>query len=90
MSTPITPQFAIDEVVLAKININFQPTWDGAAWVLTPANVLIEGIGNTSQAGQPATTASVVMTMLDLPAGGQNALQQLYPFVEQAIADQYP
>ena len=90
MTTPITPQFAIEEVVLNRINIRYDPIWDGAAWVLTPADVKVEGIGNTSASGVHATPASVVLSMTDLPAGGQTALQQLYQFIEQAIADQYP
>jgi len=90
MTTPITPQNAIDQVVLHKINISYKPVWDGAAWVVTLADIEINGIGNAGTAGVNASGASVVMAGTDLPAGGQSAIQQLYQFIEQAVADNYP
>jgi hypothetical protein len=89
MSTPIPPQFAIDSVLLQRVTIKYNPTWDGAAWVMTPAGIAVEGVGGAGALGAMVSGASIQLTAADLPAGGQSALQSLYSFIEQAIADQY-
>jgi hypothetical protein len=90
MTTPVTPQFAVESVLLQRVNIKYNPTWNGVAWVMTPTGIEIEGLGSAGTAGVMVTSANIELTAADLPPAGQAAMQDLYAFIEQAIADQYP
>lgn len=90
MAKDLTPQMAIDELVMHRMNVLFHPTWDGAAWVLTPAEIQIEGLGNVGVDGNNTASASILLTADTLPMAGQTALTSLYNHVEQLMADAYP
>jgi len=89
MATPIPPTHAIDEVILFRINLLYNPEWDGAAWVLDPNTITLDCIGNTGSVGALVTGSNIQLTAADLPPAGQAALQDLYGYVEQLMADQY-
>ena len=89
MAEPITPRFYADEVVLERVWIQYSPVWDGAAWVITPADVVISCIGNLSEDGVWAARSDIEMVATDLPPAGQNALNELYQYIEQQMALQY-
>ncbi len=89
MATSITPPFAPDLAVLEVISIEYKPAWDGSAWVLTPADISVFGRGVLASSGVGDTSADVSVPFNSLPAAAQTALQQLYGFIEQELADQY-
>ena len=50
MVKPITPRDAVDSVVLQNISINYDPVWNGVAWVLTPTEIKVFGKGMLTEA----------------------------------------
>ena len=89
MALPITPAFQADTVVLQRITIDYKPEWDGAAWILTPANISLQGIGQITSEDRSVANADIPLALLDLPAAGQTALQDLHTHVETAMQDKY-
>lgn len=89
MATPITPKFFADEVVLESIEIKYKPVWDGAAWVIDPANIVVSSVGQLSEDGVYTLRADDQFPATDLPAAGLTALQELYTHVEGKMADKY-
>ena len=89
MALPIPPQSNIDTVVLGTITIQYAPTWDGAAWVITPADITVNGSGHATNGGVEVTVSSALVPFADLPAGAQNAIQQLAGFLEAEMQSNY-
>jgi len=89
MATVIPPQSFINAVVLKSITITYEPSFDGLAWVVDPANIKVNGIGVTVNDGAETSPTSAPVPFNDLPVGAQTAIQQLYAFMESEIADQY-
>ena len=89
MAVPITPQFMADTVVLQTLSVSFNAVWDGANWILTPADIILRGFGNMSADGTPVTDSDIELAAPDLPPAGISALQDLYDFIEQEMAVKY-
>lgn len=89
MATPITPQHAIDEVVLEIVEIQYKPVWDGANWVITPADVDIVCEGHLGASGNEVDKVTHILKASDLPAAGKTALTALYNHLETKIAAKY-
>jgi len=89
MSTPVTPQFYADTVVLQNVSINYKPVWDGSAWVMTPSEIRVVGTGFLGEDGTEVIQADIDMNATQLPPAGQSALQSLLQYVEQELADKY-
>ena len=89
MATPITPKFYADTMVLETITINYRAVWDGAAWVITPADVRVIGVGQMAETGVSVQQADIVMAATDLPAAGQTAINELNQYVEAELAAKY-
>lgn len=89
MSKPIPPQHAIDEVVLDLLTIEYKPTWDGTAWVITPADVWLVCEAKLGSGGNTVTEATHKFKATDLPTAGKTALNNLYNHLETKIAAKY-
>lgn len=90
MPTPITPQFLADTVILEDIRITYKPAWDGANWVITPADIEVTGRYALAEGEPQLFTKTLTIPFNDIPGGGQTALQDLYTFIEAEIAALYP
>ena len=89
MSLPIPPQSSINTVVLGTITINYAPTWDGAAWVIDPADITVNGTGHATNDGVEVTVSSALVPFADLPQGAKDAIQQLAGFMETEMQSNY-
>lgn len=89
MSKPIPPQHAIDTVILDLLEVQYKPTWDGSAWVITPANVDLVCTVKLGAAGNTVEEATHIFKASDLPAAGKTALTGLYNHLETEIAAKY-
>lgn len=89
MATPITPRYYADTMVLGTVSINYRPVWDGVAWVVTPANVRVVGVGQMAEAGNPIQQGDIDMAATDLPPAGQTALNELLQYIETELAAKY-
>ena len=89
MTTPVTPRNFANAVQLGNINIQYQPTWDGAAWVVTPADVIVTGVGKLVFDGLVVQQVDIDLAATDLPAAGQTALNELLQYVEVELAAKY-
>jgi len=89
MSEPITPKFLADTVVCQTISIHYNQVWDGAAWVVTPADITVLGVGQLSEGANTVVQADIKLFANTLPAGGQTALQQLLQYIEAELATKY-
>ncbi|RLB95377.1 MAG: hypothetical protein DRH90_25555 [Deltaproteobacteria bacterium] len=89
MSEPITPKFLADTVVCQTISIHYNQVWDGAAWVVTPADITVLGVGQLSEGANTVVQADIKLFATTLPAGGQTALQQLLQYIEAELATKY-
>jgi hypothetical protein len=90
MATSITPQMAVDEIVLKAIQVNYDPTWDGAQWVLTPADIRLDCRYTMGVDENIVSIPLFDLQATDLPPAGQTALQDLYTYIEGQIAALYP
>ena len=90
MATPIPPQTTADMVVCHTISIDYKPVWDGAAWVITPSDIIVRGVGYTSTAGATSSLSNIELLATDLPPAGQNALNELLQYIEAEMAAMYP
>jgi hypothetical protein len=86
MGTPITPRALVDEVVLARITVLYDPQWDGANWTVDPAGILVGGSGFLTEDETGNGEYVMEIAFNDLPVGAQTALQQLYGFIEAEMA----
>jgi hypothetical protein len=86
MASPITPRNLVDEVVLSRLSIKYDPQWDGGAWTVVPAGIAVGGIGFLTEDEVGSGEYNIEIAFNDLPAGAQNAIQQLYVFIEDAMA----
>ncbi len=89
MSITITPVFSADTVTLQNISIQYHPEWDGTKWDIITDNIEILGLGVLGgNNGSVSSNISTNVLFTELPIEGQNALQQLYAHIEQALADE--
>lgn len=89
MSKPIIPKFMADTVVLETINVQYNQTWDGAAWVIDPNNVELICFGQLAETGTSVITADIKMYAVDLPPAGVTALQELLNYIELEMVAKY-
>ncbi len=89
MAESITPKFMADTVVCQNINIQYNQTWDGAAWVIDPNNLNISGFARLSEGGDEVTNATIDLQVVDLPQAGQDAIQDLLEHLEGLLATKY-
>ena len=91
MATPIVPQVIANEAVLQRISVAYNPVWDGVSWVITPADITVQGNGTLTNVGigESIQVSSISLLATDLPPAGQSALNELYQFIEEAMAAQY-
>lgn len=91
MSEPIAPRMYVDKVYIKTIGINYNPVWNGADWVLTPADIRVFGNGALADGttGEEITSGDITVHAPDLPPAGQTALNELLQYMEQALAAQY-
>ena len=89
MAEPITPKFMADTVICQNINIQYNQTWDGAAWVIDPNTVIINGYGRLAETGDVVANASIAIIVTDLPMAGQDAIQALLDHMEDLMATKY-
>ena len=89
MATPIPPQSVINTVVLGTITVQYAPTWDGAAWVINPNTVRVSALGHATDDGVEVSPSTALVPFNDLPQGAKDALNQLYGYMEAAIATNF-
>lgn len=89
MSKTIPDQFAINEVVLETIEVQYKPVWDGTNWVITPADVDIVCESHVGASGNEVEKVTHIFSAADLPAAGKTALNALYNHLETKIASEY-
>ena len=78
-----------DTILLQNLQVNFNPVWDGAAWVLTPTEILLSGLGSLNETGVYVANADIVIPASDLPPAGQSALTDLYNYIEGEMQTKY-
>ena len=90
MTSPVTPRYYAVDVVLRNISLNYNPTWNGSAWVLDPSTIRVVGVGSlTDGSGEQVLQAEITIPANDLPSAGQAALQDLLQYVEDELAAKY-
>ena len=89
MAEPIPPTMAINTVVCQLISIHYNQTWDGAAWVITPATIEVKSTGILANDGVGAASSEIFLLATDLPAAGQTALQELLGYIEDEMVVKY-
>jgi hypothetical protein len=89
MARPITPRFFANTILLQNLQVNFNPVWNGAAWVLTPTEILLSGLGSLNENGVYVANADIVIPASDLPPAGQSALTDLYNYIEGEMQTKY-
>jgi hypothetical protein len=87
---PITPQHAIDILVLETLEVQYSPTWDGANWVINPADVWLVCEGHVGSGGNEVDKIAHKFKASDLPAAGKTAMNALYNHLETKMAALYP
>jgi len=78
-----------DTVVCQTISIHYNQVWDGATWIITPADIIVKGVGELTEGANSVVQADISLLATDLPAGGQTALQQLLQYIEAELATKY-
>ena len=89
LALPITPRFMSDTIILGTIDVSFNPTWDGVAWVLNPVNIILQCRGQLAENGVNTLPADLKITASDLPPAGQSALTDLYNYIEGEMQTKY-
>jgi len=89
MTVTISPPFSADSVVLENVTIKYDPVWNGSAWVIDPTAIVLFSYGILSDAVSGSRTSNINTSVpfANIPAGGQTALQNLFGFAEQLLAD---
>jgi hypothetical protein len=89
MAEPITPRFHANTVVLQQLGVEFNQTWNGAAWVIDPTTITLVCQGNLADTSEQVMPAYTQLLASDLPPAGQQALQDLWNYLEDQMAAQY-
>lgn len=89
MALPIPPQYLASGITIQTLEVFFNPVWDGAAWVVDPANVEARATVLLVDGDQPVISQTIVFPYNDLDAPGQAQVDALEDYFEQRAADSY-
>ena len=90
MSRTITPQHAINELVLDNVELRYRPVWDGNAWQVDRTSVQIVCEVELTSTGNRVIKGTHILATNALSQQGKNALDTLYSHIEDAIETLYP